>query len=80
MIEIMVVETDFLASIKYKLFFLSGGNGFFNEYFIPTIGEAFSLYWKLSTLLESSFLLAKTVTNMSVNHFLKRDLILASGI
>ena len=51
----------------------------FNESFIPLIGKRFSLCWKPSTLLESSFLLAKTVTDMSENHFLKTYLILASG-
>ena len=30
-------------------------------------------------LLESSFLVGKTVTDMSGNYFLKTDLILASG-
>ena len=33
----------------------------FNESFIPAIGEVFSLYWKLSTLLESSFLLMENI-------------------
>ena len=31
--------------------FLSSGNVFFNESFIPAIGEGFSFYWKLSILL-----------------------------
>ena len=70
--SLRVVETDFLASTNYS------GNVFFNESFIPAIGEGFSLYWEPSTLLESSFLLAETVTNISGNHFLKRDLILPS--
>ena len=52
---------------------------FFNESFIPAIGEGFSLYWKPSTLLESTFQPAKTATDMSGSHFLKTDLILASG-
>ena len=60
-------------------FFPSSGNVSFNESFIPAIGEGFYLWWKPSTLLESFFLLAETVTNMSENHFLKTDLILASG-
>ena len=59
-------------------FFPSSGNVFFNESFIPAI-RGFSLYWKPSTLFESSFLLAKTVIDMSGNHFLKTNLILASG-
>ena len=59
--------------------FPSSGNVFFNESFIPAIGEEFSLYWKPSTLLESFFLLAKTVTGVSENHFLKTGLVLASG-
>ena len=65
---------------KYKInFFSSSENVFFDETFIPAIREGFSLYWKPSAFLERSFLLAKTVTNMSGNHFLKTDLILASG-
>ena len=31
--------------------FLSSGNVFFNESFIPAIGEGFSFYWKPSVLL-----------------------------
>ena len=58
-------------------FFPSSGNVFFNESFIPSIREGFSLYWKPSTLLESSFLLAET--DMSGNHFLQTNLILTSG-
>ena len=74
-----VVQTELLDDTNHKLFFPSSGNVFFNESFIPSIGEGFSLYWKPSTLLESSFLLVKTVTDMSGNHFLRKDLILASG-
>ena len=74
-----VVETDILASTNHKLFFRLVVTYFFNESFIPAIGEGFALYWKLSTILESSFLLAKTVTDMSGNHFLKTDIVLASG-
>ena len=73
-----VVEMDFLASTNHKLI-LRLLEAFFYESFIPAIGEGFSLYWKPSTLLESSFLLAKTVTDMSGNYLLKIDLILASG-
>ena len=60
-------------------FFPSSGNVFCNESFIPAIGEGFFLWWKGSNLLESSFLLAETVTDLSGNHFLKTELILASG-
>ena len=68
-----IVETDFLASTNHNETYS------FNESFILAIGEGFSLYWKPSTLLESFFLLAKTVTDMSGNHFSKTDLILANG-
>ena len=51
----------------------------FNEFFFPSIGERFSLKWKLPTLLESSFVIVETVTYMSGNHFLKTDPIFASG-
>ena len=44
---------------------------FFNESFIPAIGKGFSHQFKASTLLESSFLLAETVSDMSGNHFSK---------
>ena len=73
-----VVETDFLASRNDRLFFRLVETYFFNESFIPAFGKRFCLYWKPSTLLESSFLLAKTVTDMNGNHFFKIDLILAS--
>ena len=58
-------------------FFLSSGNVFFNKSIIFAIAEGFSLYWKLSTLLKSSFLLA--ITDMSGNNFLKTDPLLPSG-
>ena len=51
---------------------------YFNECFIPATGKGVSTWWKPSNVLESSFLLAETVTDMSENHFLKTDLILAS--
>ena len=73
-----VAEMDFLASTNHKLFPYSG-NVFFNKSFIPVTGKGFSLSWKPSTLLESSFLLGKTITDMSGNHVLKTKLILASG-
>ena len=38
-----LVETNFLVSTNDKLFSLSSGNVFFNECFIPAIGEEFSL-------------------------------------
>ena len=65
-----VVEMDFLASTNHKLI-LRLLEAFFYESFIPAIGEGFSLYWKPSILLESSFLLVKIVTDLSGNHFLK---------
>ena len=73
-----VVEMDFLDSTNHKLFLPSSGNVIFNESFIPAIGEGFSFQWKPSTLLETSFLLTNTITDMSGNYFLKTDLILAS--
>ena len=74
-----VVETDFLASTNHSFFSAWWKCIFFNESFISAIGEGFSLYWKPSTLLDSSFVLAKTITNMNGNHFLKTNFILASG-
>ena len=58
-------------------FFPSSGNVFFNKSIIFAIAEGFSLYWKPSTLLKSSFLLA--ITDMSGNNFLKTDPLLPSG-
>ena len=60
-------------------FFPSSENVFFNESFISAFGEGFSLQWKPSILLESSFPQAETVTDMTGSHFLKTDHILASG-
>ena len=57
----------------------SSGNVFFNESFIPSIGKGFPHQYKQSTLLESSFLLAENVTDMSGNHILKTGLIFAGG-
>ena len=68
------VETDFLASTNHKLFFRLVETYFFNESLIPAV----AFYWKLSALLESFFLLAKTVTDMRGKHFLKTDLVLVS--
>ena len=75
--SLWVVETDFLASTTPNLF-PSNGNLFFNESFFAAIREKFSLQWKPSTLLVSSFLLAENVTDTSGNHCLKTDFILAS--
>ena len=61
----------------------SSGKIFFNEFFIPAIGEGFLLEKDFpfigSCQLETSFLLVKTVTDMSGNHFLNTDLICGSG-
>ena len=73
-----VVETDFLASTNHNFSFRLVEPYFFNESFIPAIQEGFCLYQNPSTLLEISFLLTKTVTDMSRSHFLKADLILTS--
>ena len=65
-----VVKRDFLASANHflyffqrllpeKAFFLSNGNEFLNESFIPAIGEGFSSLMETVTLLESFFLLAE---------------------
>ena len=62
---------NFNSKIFFQFFlleeavFLSSGNVFFNESFIPAIGEGFSFYWKPSILFDSFFLLAETVTDMS---------------
>ena len=61
-----VVDTDFLASKKHfvyifletpaeKALFLSSGNLFLNESFIPAIGEGFFSLMESVTLLESFF-------------------------
>ena len=44
---------------------------FLNESYIPTIREGFSVYYKLSTLLQSFFVLLETVTDMSANQVFK---------
>ena len=78
------MKTDFLASTndflyfffryssRRKLFFLSSGNVFFNEYFIPTIGKGFFTLMETVTLFESFFLLAETITAMSGDQCLDR--------
>ena len=48
-----------------KAFFPSTGNVFLNEFCIPPIGD------DTVALLESFFLLAETVTDMSGNQFFK---------
>ena len=73
------MEIDFQVSSNHNFFFCLVETYFFHEPFIPAIGEGFSLYWKPSTLLESTLQPAKTATDMSGSHFLKTDLILASG-
>ena len=75
---IQLAETIFNFFFFFIGFFASSGNVFFNESIIPAIGEGFPLYCEPSTLLESSFLLAKTVTDMSGNRFLETDLVLPS--
>ena len=72
----LLVETifDFLPE---EAVFPHNGKVFFNECLIPF--SLFSLWWKPSTLLETSFLTAETVTDMSGNHFLNTDLILSGG-
>ena len=65
--------------VQTMTFFPPSENVFFNECFNPAIGDVFSLWWKPSTQLERSFLLAESVTDMSGNHFLKTDLALAGG-
>ena len=86
-----VVETNFLASgndflyiffrdsCQKKLFSPSSGNIFLNESFIPAIGEGFPFSWRPSTLIESFFLLADTVTYMNENQFLKKKIIPVGG-
>ena len=66
-----LVKTIRIFSVQFKRIF--------NKSFIPDIGEAFFHQQKQSTLLESSFLLAKTVTDMSINNFLKTAFILVNG-
>ena len=80
-----VMEMDFLASANHfsyffprlllrKAFFLSHGNVFLNESFIPAIGKGFFSPMETVTLLETFFLLVETV--MIGNQFLKIELIL----
>ena len=57
-------------------FFTSSRTYFFKKSYIPAIEEGFSLQSEPPTLLESSFLLAETITDMIGIHFLKTDLIL----
>ena len=62
----------FRDSSRGKLSFVSSGNVFFNEFFIPVIGEGFFSLMETGTLLESFFLLAETVTAMSGDQCLDR--------
>ena len=53
-----------------KAFFLSSGNVFLNEFFIPAIGEGFFSLMETVTLLTLNFLLlAETVTAIIANQF-----------
>ena len=80
-----IVETHFPTNSSFTVvkkrimqtisFFLSSGNVFLKESFIPAVRE----WWKPSTLLHSSFLLAGSVTYRSANCLLHIDIILASG-
>ena len=79
---------DFLASINHKLFFRLVETYFLMNYSFQLLERDFLSSFQLlerdflfsgNHLLESSFLLAKTVTDVTGNHFLKADLILASG-
>ena len=60
-----------------KLFFLSSGNVFLNEFFIPAIGKGFFSLIETVALLESLFLPAEIA--MNGNRFLKTEPILAGG-
>ena len=84
-----LVETNFLACTNHflyvfrdycrrKLFFLSSGNVFLNELFIPAIGEGFFSLAEHVTLFERFFLLVKTDV-VNVDQFLNTELILAGG-
>ena len=84
-----LMETNFLACsnnflyvfrdyCQRKLFFLSSGNVFVNEPFIPAIGEGFFSLVEHVTLFERVFLLSKTDI-MSWDQFLNTELILAGG-
>ena len=86
--SLRVAETDFLASTNQLLyifpesiagasFFWSSENLFLSKSFIPAIGEGYFSLMKTVTLLESFFLLVETVTAVSRNQFLKKELILA---
>ena len=74
-----VVETDFLASTNDKLFFRLVETYFLMNSSFQLLQKHFPLYWRPSTLLDSFFLLTKTVTDVSGNPFLRIDLIPAGG-
>ena len=61
-----------------SFFFLSSGNVFLNEPFIPAIGEGFFSLVEHVTLFERFFLLVKTDV-MNGDQFLNTELILAGG-
>ena len=69
----------FFRILSEKGFFLTSGNLFLNESFIPGNGEGFLFLMETVTLLESFFLLAEIVTSMSGNQFLKTELIVGGG-
>ena len=69
-----VVETEFMAGTNHKRFFRLVEIHFLTNPSFHLLEKDF--FFIPSTLLESSLLLAKTVTDMSGNHFLKTDLIL----
>ena len=84
-----LVETNFMACTNHflyvfrdycwrKFFFLSSGNVFVNEPFIPAIGEGFFSLVEHVTSFERFFLLVKTDV-MSEDQFLNTELILAGG-
>ena len=72
-----LVETIFYKCfsrlLPIKVLFPSSGNAFLNKALILAIGEGFFLQWKFSTLLESFFLPAKTVTKREYNSLFKSD-------
>ena len=59
----------FQRLLQKKAIFLSIGNVFLNESFIPAIGEGYFSLMETVTLLENFLLLAETVYAMSGNQF-----------
>ena len=70
-----LVKTIFYISFETpaseSFFFHLMETYFWNESYIPTIREGFSVYYELSTLLESFFVLLETVTDMNANQVFK---------